>query len=135
MGREAQTKGSAAPLGFSLMSASALDLMAQSAAFRLTRTSTMIPHLRPDEKLAILQTADSRRKWYSLDDQRICVLCERTITGRQIEVIREANGAWSLRCPTDGCASLPNDWFYHGSACATPNGSGQRSVEVTLWAS
>lgn len=94
----------------------------------------MITHLPPEEKLAILQTADSRRKWYSLDDQRICVLCERTITGRQIEVIREANGAWSLRCPTDGCSSLPGDWFYHGSACSTPNVSGHRSAEVTLWA-
>src|SRR5688572_7499585 len=46
----------------------------------------MNSHLLPEEKLALLQTADPRRKWSSLDDQRICVLCDRTITGRQIEV-------------------------------------------------
>jgi hypothetical protein len=87
----------------------------------------------PDEKLALLQTADSRRKWYSLDDERVCVLCERTITGRQIQVIREVQGTCALHCPTAGCPSVPSDWFYHGSACS--NGSQQRRGEVTLWAS
>lgn len=88
----------------------------------------------PEEKLALLQRADTRRKWYSLDDQRVCVLCERTITGRQIQVIRDPQGSCTLRCPTEGCASLPSDWFYHGSACSTTNGSEQRRGEVTLWA-
>jgi hypothetical protein len=74
--------------------------------------------LPPEEKLVILQDADPRRKWYSLEDQRVCVLCERTITGRQVEVIRDGAGAYSLRCPTEGCPSLPSDWFYHR------NGSG-----------
>jgi hypothetical protein len=95
----------------------------------------MNSHLPLEEKLAILQTADPRRKWYSLDDERVCVLCERTITGRQIEVIRDTNGVFSLRCPTEGCPSLPSDWFYHGSACLNRNGSAHRGGEVTLWAS
>lgn len=95
----------------------------------------MTSHLPPEEKLTILQTADLRRKWYSLNDQRVCVLCGRTITGRELEVVRDANGVCLLRCPTEGCPSLPSDWFYHGSACSTPNRSGQRDGEVTLWAS
>jgi hypothetical protein len=92
----------------------------------------MNSHLPPEEKLAILQTADLRRKWYSLDDQRVCVLCDRAITGRQIEVAREANGTYSLQCPTEGCPSFPSDWFYHGSACATAKSPLQRGGEGTL---
>jgi hypothetical protein len=94
----------------------------------------MNSHLLPEEKLSILQTADSRRKWYSLDDRRVCVLCDRAITGRQVEVMRDAAGGYSLRCPTEGCPSLPSDWFYHGSAGSTANRPG-RHGEVTLWQS
>jgi hypothetical protein len=95
----------------------------------------MNPPLLPEEKLALLQAADSRRKWYALDDQRVCVLCERAITGREIRVIHEPQGTCSLRCPTEGCPSLPSDWFYHGSACSSPHPSDQRRGEITLWAS
>jgi hypothetical protein len=110
--------------------------MAQLTPFRFTPAPlTMNSHLLPDEKLAILQMADPRRKWHSLDDRRVCVLCDRAITGRQIEVIRDAAGAYSLRCPTQGCPSLPSDWFYHGNACSPAKRPGQRGGEVTLWAS
>ena len=97
--------------------------------------SPMNSSIPPEEKLALLQASDPRRKWHSLDDQRVCVLCERAITGRQIRVMRDPQGAWSLRCPTEACPSLPSDWFYHGSACSTTNGSEQRRGEVTFWAS
>ena len=90
-------------------------------------------HLLSEEKLALLQTADLRRKWHSLDDQRVCVLCDRAFTGRQVGVIRDPSGALSLRCPTEGCLSLPSDWFYHGNACSPAKGPGRRSGEATLW--
>ena len=94
----------------------------------------MNPYLPPEEKLALLQTTDSRRKWYSLDDQRVCVLCDRTITGRQIEVISNAAGAYSLRCPTEGCPALPSDWFYHGSAYSGHRDPSGRNDEASfLW--
>jgi hypothetical protein len=93
----------------------------------------MDSHLLPEEKLAILQATDSRRKWHSLDDQRVCVLCDRTITGRRIEVTREPDGAYSVHCPTEGCASVPSDWFYQGSACATPKSQTVRVGEASLW--
>ena len=93
----------------------------------------MDSRLLPEEKLAILQAADTRRKWYSLDDQRVCVLCDRTITGRQIEIARDGHGHHTLQCPTDGCPSLPADWFYHGSSCATIKAPNHRDDEIDLW--
>jgi hypothetical protein len=93
----------------------------------------MNSHLSPEEKLAILQAADLRRKWHSLDDQRVCVLCDRAITGRQIEIIRDSAGGYSLRCPTPGCQSVPSDWFYHGSAVSSGQKSAQRTGETSFW--
>jgi hypothetical protein len=90
-------------------------------------------HLTPEEKLAILQASDTRRKWYSLDDERVCVLCGRAITGRQIEITRDARGGYSLHCPTEGCSSVLSDWFYHGSGCSTAKSPAGRSIEVDLW--
>jgi hypothetical protein len=89
--------------------------------------------LLPEDKLAIIQAADLRRKWHSLDDQRICVLCDRVITGRQIEVVRKSGGIFSVRCPTPGCPALPNDWFYQGSSCSSSNGVTLRRSEVSIW--
>jgi hypothetical protein len=66
--------------------------------------------LTPQEKLEILQAIDNHRRWYSLDDQRACVICERVITGRQIEV-RGHVGNHTLHCPTDGCPSNFTHWF------------------------
>lgn|GEM_PF-1580126 len=108
--------------------------MAKHVAFESTLTvPTMDIHLLPEEKLAILQAADTRRKWYSLDDHRVCVLCDRAITGRQIEIGRDGNGGYILHCPTVGCPSLPPDWFYHGSSCSTIKGPHRRDAEISLW--
>lgn len=93
----------------------------------------MNSHLLPEEKLAILQAADPRRKWYSLDDQRVCVLCDRAITGRQIEITRGPAGVYSLHCPTPGCPSVPSDWFYHGSAITSPKDPARRSSEASFF--
>jgi hypothetical protein len=94
----------------------------------------MNSHLPAEEKLALLQEADLRRKWHSLDDERVCVLCDRTITGRQIEVIRDEAGAYSLRCPSEGCPALPSDWFYHGNAYSGHRDQSGRTDEASfLW--
>ena len=106
--------------------------MVKHATIESTATvSAMDFDLLPEEKLALLQAAD-RRKWYSLDDQRVCVLCDRAITGRQIEIRSDGNGAYTLHCPTDGCASLPADWFYHGSSCSTLKGPARRDGEINF---
>jgi len=95
--------------------------------------NSMNAHLLPEERLAILQAADPRRKWYSLDDQRVCVLCGRAITGRQIEITRDSTDGYSLRCPTEGCRSLPNDWFYRGNGCSSAKSQSSGGGEVSLW--
>jgi hypothetical protein len=73
---------------------------------------TMNTHLRPEEKLSILRGEDRLRRWNSLDDERLCVLCRRKFNGRQVEVRRFANGKNKLLCPTQGCASEPRQWVY-----------------------
>ena len=70
-------------------------------------------HLTLDEKLAVLQEHDSFREWYSLDDCRVCILCDRLITGRMIDVWQDKQGYYHLHCPTPDCDARPRDWFYH----------------------
>ena len=75
----------------------------------------MKSRLGSDEKLAVLREADTFRKWYSLDDRRVCVLCDRIISGRMIAVRRDKQGTFQVRCPSAGCPASPRDWFYHGA--------------------
>src|SRR5437868_1280000 len=63
-----------------------------------------------EEKLDRLRRLDGLRRWDSLDDKRFCRVCRRLMTGRQIEVLN--GGAGSLKCPTEGCSSTPEDWIY-----------------------
>jgi hypothetical protein len=115
------------------MARSVLSPIETTTVFRSNAFSwAMNEHLPPDEKLAILQAADIHRKWYSLDDQRVCVLCNRLVTGRQIEITRDSSGAFSLRCPTQGCQSTLSDWFYFGSS-ASSKAPDQRKAEIDLW--
>jgi hypothetical protein len=76
----------------------------------------MQKHLDLEERLDILRRADCIRKWDSLDDRRICVICERVFTGRQIEIHRDHRGRYKLECPTEGCPSFVAHWFYVGNA-------------------
>lgn len=66
------------------------------------------------QKLVVLQEVDTWRKWYSLDDRRVCVGCDRMITGRQIDIWEDKAGTFHLHCPTPGCTATPHEWFYHG---------------------
>lgn len=79
----------------------------------------MYHHLLPEEKLAILREQDSSRLWSSLDDQRVCAVCERIFSGRQIEFHLRSNGSYQLRCPTSDCPSTTSHWL----PCVTPAGS------------
>jgi hypothetical protein len=71
----------------------------------------MRKNLLPEERLEILRALDRERKWYSLDDKRICTVCDRVFTGRQIEFTRDPRGRDILRCRTAGCPAGHEHWF------------------------
>jgi|SRR5262249_44820090 len=70
----------------------------------------MITHLKLDDRLLVLRAEDRFRKWTSLDDERLCIICKRKFTGRQVEIRRLGNRKFELRCPTEGCNSRPHLW-------------------------
>src|SRR5436190_5982135 len=72
----------------------------------------MIAHVTLDDRLSILRAGDRFRNWNSLDDQRVCSVCERKFKGRQIEIRRFSSDRYTLHCPTLGCPSGPNQWVY-----------------------
>ena len=72
----------------------------------------MIAHLKLDDRLAVLRAGDRFRRWNSLDDERLCILCKRKFSGRQVEIRRLSHGRFELHCPTDYCNSGPHLWIY-----------------------
>src|SRR5205085_12551267 len=73
------------------------------------------PHLPLDERLRFLRDADQSRTWSSLDDKRVCILCDKRFSGRQVDITRSRTGRYELRCPTDGCTAGPSQWVYPGN--------------------
>lgn len=68
-----------------------------------------------EEKLAALRQEDQSHPWHSLDDRVSCILCERTFSGRQVDVSLTANGRVRLRCPSEGCCGTSNVWVLPGN--------------------
>ena len=70
--------------------------------------------LASEDKLDLLCYLDEFHFWHSLDEERICQRCRRTITGRQIMVIglQGRRGKLRLQCPSRGCVSTPGEWTY-----------------------
>jgi hypothetical protein len=66
------------------------------------------------DKLSILQANDHFRDWHTLDDERICVLCDRKFTGHDVQV-STVDGEVELRCPTAHCKSRVHQWAYPGN--------------------
>jgi hypothetical protein len=68
--------------------------------------------LDPKDKLDALRYLDKFHFWHSLDDERRCDRCGRSLTGRQIIVIElpGTRGKLALKCPTPGCQSMPKNW-------------------------
>ena len=71
--------------------------------------------LAPEDKLAALREGDAVHQWESLDDRWSCILCERTFSGRQVEVSVSPRGRVRLHCPSDGCSATPNEWVDPGN--------------------
>ena len=75
----------------------------------------MITHLKLDDRLSVLRAEDQFRKWRSLDDERLCIICKRKFNGRQVEIRRLRNRKYELHCPTEGCNSRPHLWIYRAT--------------------
>jgi hypothetical protein len=73
------------------------------------------PHLPLDERLLILRATDQFRNWCSLDDRRVCILCDKKFSGRQVAFVRNRSGQFQAQCPTDGCNAGPSHWVYPGN--------------------
>jgi hypothetical protein len=63
-----------------------------------------------ESKLDALRKSDPSHSWASLDDRRVCILCERTFNGRQVDASVTRMGGVTLRCPSEGCAGTPRVW-------------------------
>jgi hypothetical protein len=64
------------------------------------------------DKLEALRRLDQFRSWRSLDEKRYCLVCDKIITGKQVQVRGGTRGDGPLRlnCPTQRCHSIPMDW-------------------------
>jgi hypothetical protein len=67
-----------------------------------------------EDKLDSLRQGDAFRKWSSLDDKRVCAVCDKRISGRQVQVAI-VRGKARLSCPTEGCNGGPREWVYPGN--------------------
>jgi len=72
----------------------------------------MIAHLKLDDRLSVLRAEDQFRNWRSLDDERLCIICKRKFSGRQVDIPRLGNRKYELHSPTEDCGSRPHLWIY-----------------------
>jgi hypothetical protein len=70
--------------------------------------------IQTTDKLAILQANDHFRDWRTLDDERLCILCDRKFTGHEV-LITTAGNEVQLVCPTANCRSGVHQWVYPGN--------------------
>lgn len=56
----------------------------------------------PDSKLLLLKFHDPNRKWFHLNDLRVCILCGNELDGHSIR-IRIERGRPAFSCPSEGC--------------------------------
>jgi len=70
---------------------------------------------KPTDKLSILQANDHFRDWHTLEDERVCALCNQKFSGNEV-VIATMRDEVELRCPTSNCRSAVHQWVYPGNA-------------------
>lgn len=66
------------------------------------------------DRLAIIRAYDHFRYWTTLEDKRVCLLCDRTFDGNEVGITAEGDEC-KLRCPTPECPSEPHQWVYTGN--------------------
>lgn len=86
----------------------------------------MSTELPPADRLKILQATDNYRPWYSLDDQRVCAVCMRTIDGRRIELRSNEGVTHCIAQRPDACPIFVTGFIItrpilRASLACTPN--------------
>jgi hypothetical protein len=75
----------------------------------------MRAHPESEDRLSALRAEDHFKIWKSLEDERVCILCEKKFNGHEVEITWFAQGRYELHCPTKECNSGPHQWVYPGS--------------------
>jgi hypothetical protein len=94
-----------------------LPINQQAAQLRVPQPSSnnlVGMKIQATDKLAILQANDHFRDWRTLDDKRVCVLCDRQFTGHDV-LVATAGKEVHLHCPTHNCKSGVHHWVYPGN--------------------
>ena len=73
-----------------------------------------MPGMETTDKLSVLRAHDHFRDWQTLNDERVCVLCDRNFTGHDVRVLTTGDGT-QLHCPTANCQSGVHQWVYPGN--------------------
>ena len=66
------------------------------------------------DRLDILRVHDHFHEWRSLDDERVCVVCNRAFNGHEVQIVMIGND-YKLHCPTAACESGVHQWVYPGN--------------------
>jgi hypothetical protein len=64
--------------------------------------SQVTTHRHSNSKLLLLQFHDPNRKWFDLNDSRVCILCGSELNGHSIRISIE-RGRPAFSCPSEGC--------------------------------
>ena len=62
--------------------------------------------------MRVLRLTDHERRWYTVDDKRHCLICERIISGREVR-ISGGPAKYLLGCPTLDCPGTFSHWFLY----------------------
>ncbi|MEO7723248.1 MAG: hypothetical protein ABIU29_00945 [Chthoniobacterales bacterium] len=93
-------------------------------------TTLMSEEISLQERLQILRLTDGARRWYSVDDKLVCLICERIISGREI-LISGRPDQYELACPTKDCPGNASHWLLfapmadHRAKAPGPDGKGE----------
>lgn len=79
----------------------------------------MTEELSPEERLRILRLTDLKRRWYTVEDKRLCLICERVISGGEIR-ISGGPANYRLSCPTPDCPGTFSHWFLYRPSAPPP---------------
>jgi hypothetical protein len=80
------------------------------------------------ERLDLLRELDTTHCWESLDDERVCLLCERQFAGRHVDFVQNGSSRPHIHCPTEDCKGSPREWVHlHDPRIAARNGKAPTS--------